>query len=277
MGLERISEKYHEETGLHIDFTRPMTLGDIASWPCWLMWQDILFGHIIIYGPEDLLTAHAPASLREALPELEASRLLLNRGAGLLWALRVTRGVEAPEDSDFVRRNFSKAALSLGDSLLIAYKRHSVSYKGRDKRLRQLAQTESAVQALDLEMLYEEALRFKFRPDAVPSEPNEEALQGLADLWGKVFLQIESKRHLRRWVTLEDYIHWGGLREPEEHMPAKWPRNLARNMQIGLWSWRYPREKLYQRLPVLLGLVAEKPGNWSDASASFLQIWKKMV
>ena len=56
------------------------------------MWYDLLNGHIVIKGPSDILSAHAPAALKKTLPVIEATRLVLNRGAGLLWALRVVRG-----------------------------------------------------------------------------------------------------------------------------------------------------------------------------------------
>jgi hypothetical protein len=78
--LNSISEHYEEEIHIDVDFSRPLTLQDIAQWPHWLMWYDLLNGHIVIKGPADILTRHAPAALKRTLPPIEATRLVLNRG-----------------------------------------------------------------------------------------------------------------------------------------------------------------------------------------------------
>ena len=83
-------------------------------------------------------TIRAPSALHEPLPAIEGARLLLNRGAGLLWAMRVVQGHESPPDVDFVRRNYWKCALALGDALLIAHQRYSTPYSGRDEAFSQL-------------------------------------------------------------------------------------------------------------------------------------------
>jgi len=118
--LDAISEHYEEEIHIDVDFSRPLAIRDIETWPHWLMWYDLLNGHIVIKGPSDILTAHAPAGLKKTLPAIEATRLVLNRGAGLLWALRVVRGAENTPDPDFTRRNYYKCILAMGDGLLIA-------------------------------------------------------------------------------------------------------------------------------------------------------------
>jgi hypothetical protein len=274
--LKAISDRYAEELGIHVDFSRPLTLQDVEKWPHWLMWYDLVQGHVVLKGAPGILRDHAPPALRNPLPLIEATRLLLNRGAGLLWALRVLKGFEKAPDEDFVRRNYYKCALALGDALLMAYGRYTSVYHGRDERFSAVQKDHEAVAAFHLEGLYQEALRFKFRPASCPLEGFDEAqLNRLATLWGKVFLHLEQLRTGRSWPSLTAYTDWQGLREKDQHTPEKLLRNLVRNRQTGQWSWRYPREELYRQLPALLGLTGRALPDWGAASASFLRIWDR--
>jgi len=274
--VHAIAQTYADELKVDVDFSRPLTVRNIERWPRWLMWFDLLHGHVVLKGSEDVLTAHAPAALREPLPAIEATRLLLNRGAGLLWAMSVVLGDAEPPDYDFVRRNYQKCALALGDALMIAYKRFATPYTGRDERLRRLADDVPAVAAFDLASLYREALRFKFLPDGVsPSEPSQAELSELARRWGDVFLHVERMRTGRDWSGLEDYVHWPGVREREQNGLSRWPRNLVRNFQMGTCSAKYPREGLYRQLPRLLGQAGPVPSDRYQAATEFLALWSR--
>ncbi|MEA2038543.1 MAG: hypothetical protein U9N82_01770 [Thermodesulfobacteriota bacterium] len=274
--LDAISEHFEEEIKIDVDFSRPLTLHDVENWPHWLMWYDLLNGHIVIGGPPDILKAHAPAALKETLPAIEATRLVLNRGAGLLWALRVVRGVEKKPDADFIRRNYYKCILAMGDGLLIAHQRFATPYRGRDDRLTLLETDSPEVAAFELGGLYHEALRFKFQPDDLPDpEVGEEKLKDLARRWGDIFLHVEKIRTGRNWVSLTEYSRWRGLREVEQHSIKNLPRNLIRNKQMGILSWKYPRERLYRQLPVLLGLTDQTIPDWPAESGRFLKIWDR--
>ena len=274
--LDVISEHYEEEIHIDVDFSRPLTLHDVETWPHWLMWYDLLNGHIVTKGSSDILTAHAPAGLKETLPAIEATRLVLNRGAGLLWALRVVRGAEKKPDADFTRRNYYKCILAMGDGLLIAHQRFATPYGGRDDRLTRLEADAPEVATFELGALYHEALRFKFNPDALPNtQVEEDQLKDLARRWGEIFLHIERIRTGRNWISLTEYAQWGGLREVEQHAIKNLPRNLIRSKQMGLFSWKYPRERLYRQLPVLLGLTDQVALDWPAESERFLKIWDR--
>jgi len=274
--LDAIRHRYAQQLGIHVDFSRPLTLRDVEGWPTWLVWYDLLNGHVVLKGPADILKRYAPSTLQGTLPVIEATKLLLNRGAGLLWALAVVKGAKTTSEGDFVRRNFYKCALALGDALLIAYERFQTTYFGRDRVLHQVATANPEVAALGLQDLYVKALQFKFRPDAFASEnPSERDLRDLARRWRDVFLHVEKRRTGKSWKDLDAYIRWKGLREPEEHRPKGILRNIVRNHQIGLWSWRYPREWLYRQLPVLLGLTRASVADWPGETTRFLQIWDR--
>jgi hypothetical protein len=274
--LHHIGKSFAQELGIHVDFSRPLTVADVEQWPHWLMWYDLLNGHVVLKGPADILSKHAPPALREPLPAIEGTRLLLNRGTGLLWAMRVVRGVESPPDKDFVRRNYYKCALALGDALLIAHRRYTTAYRGRGFLLADLERSLPDIAALHLTPLYEEALRFKFRPDLVDSHiPTEQALTTLAQVWGSVFLQVETVRTGQVWISFQEYVGWKGIREADQHTFGRLVRNVGRNLQMGRLSWQYPREALYTRLPVLLGLAQTHVQNWSEETAEYLKVWDR--
>jgi hypothetical protein len=274
--LAAVCKRYEAILKVQVDFSRPLTVKNIRRWPHWLMWYDLLNGHVVLTGPPDILSAHAPTLLQKPLPSIEATRLLLNRGAGLLWAMQVVQGLEPPPDLDFVRRNYYKCALALGDALLIVYQRFATPYHGRDLRLIELTQTVKEVAALQLESLYHTALRFKFRPDEVLDIAFDlERLQVLAERWGLVFLHVEQLRTNHPGFSLTDYVKWSGLREPVQQPGIKRLRNWIQNGRLGTWSWRYPREKLYRQLPILLGLTEIPVIDWLEETARFLKIWHR--
>src|SRR5713226_9298010 len=170
--LDGIQHKYEPLLGIQIDFSRPLTVDDVRNWRETVMWSDLLQGHRVLDGPADILTANAPDLRSERLPPIEATRILLNRGAGLLWAQRILRGNEPAQDPDFIRRNYYKCALALGDALLIAHGRFSTPYTRRGERLLKLLGEIPAPVSFDLGGLYGEALTFKFRPGEFPSTPD---------------------------------------------------------------------------------------------------------
>lgn len=272
--LEPLRHRYEAELGIDVDFSRPLTPEDVRAWPHWLMWTDLLAGHRVIVGPKDVLTANAPAVLRQSPPLIEATRLLLNRGAGLLWALRIRRGFLAPRDPDFVRRNAHKCALALGDALIIVHRRHQTPYEGRDALLEQIEREDPQAAALGLMPGYRAALAFRLEPGAAePDSHSVGELEALADLWGRVWLRTEEARTGRAFADAAEYSAWDGIREAEQNSPRRWPRNLLRNAQQGRLSLRYPREFLFRELPRLL--VTERAGTAAlDARAErFLALW----
>ena len=274
--LEGISARYAVELGIHVDFSRPLTEADIRDWPPYLMWHDLLGGHRVLDGPPDVLTRNAPEAVRQPPPVREATRLLLNRGAGLLWALRVERGAEEAPDDDFVRRNYYKCQLALGDAVLLAWGRHQVPYAGRDARLEVLAAEEPAVAALGLLPFYRDALRFKFSPSDFPSgAPGRPALEEAAWLWERVLVAVEKRRTGLSLASGADCAALRGVREPREHTPAGRVRNLARNLLLGRLSTRHPRERLYRELPGLLTVSSRSAPSWQARGARFLAAWKR--
>lgn len=276
--LRPVAEAHTRRLGVDVDFSRPVRPEDLERLPPHLRWQDLLNGHVVIDGPEDILTARAPARLREPLPPIEGTRLLLNRGAGLLWALRVARGEADSPDPDFVRRNFQKCRLALGDAVLIAHRRFQSRCAGRDTALEALAAAVPQVAQLDLMPTYRQALAFKLDPGreadgALAADP-QKALIDLTQGWAQSFLHVESHRTGRSWPSLGAYASWTGLREPGKHRPARWGRNLLLNGKLRRLDLRYPREEVYRGLPRLLSEAANPPPDWAARAEALLRVWR---
>jgi hypothetical protein len=270
-----VTERYAKELGIEVDLSRPVTIADIENWPPWLMWHEFVQGHTVLYGPSDILTGHAPKRVLGPPPAIEALRLLLNRGAGLLWARRVAAGIDPPMDPDFVRRNAHKCAMALGDALTVVHRRHVTAYEGRDLRIAALVHELGLSFSFDLPALYAEALRFRFRPDQASDAPWEELrLRTLARQWAEVLLHVEGVRTGMAWESVSAYCAWSGIREQEMNTCRAIVKNGARNLSAGRLSLRHPREALYRRLPALLLAGTDTPG-WAEKSGLFLALWRR--
>ncbi len=274
--LRTLVRTLEDKLGVHVDFSRPFTLEDIRNWPCELMWKELLEGHRVLWGPENVLTQAAPDRLKEALSEIEASKLLLNRGAGLLRAIRIASGHEPAPDEDFVRRNYFKCALALGDALLIAYGRHQTQYRDRDEAFSGLCRTHETIRRMNLDGIYREALHFKTLPSDFESRQiGLVELNAMTEQWCAVFLHVESVRTGRSWRSAGDYARWGSVREPAQNGPARWVRNLIKNLKVGALSLRYPREEIYRLLPSLLRPERQDPVRWAASSRRLLRRWQE--
>ena len=108
------------------------------------MIQELVHGYFDVAGLKgDELFAGVERRGPEAFPWMEAARLLMNRGAGLIMAME-------SDDERFVVRNINKCILGAGDARLIA--RGAYCWKALDR---------AAALGDDL---YSAAVEWKFRP-----------------------------------------------------------------------------------------------------------------
>lgn len=258
--LSRVTSAHTAAIGVDVEFGRPVTEREMRRWPHWLLWHDVVHGHVVVAGPDDIVRRNVPAHIAGPPPITEASRLLLNRGAGLLRALRIAHGAEASPDEDFVVRNAHKCGQALGDALLISAGCYAPTLAERHVRLRQLLLRTSLSDSAILKW-HERALAFRRDPrHPAPWTSTLAALEELSALWQNVFLEIERLQPAR---------------EPGERHWRLWPRNIVRSLQTGRFSLRHPRERLYQFLPTLLGAPAPD-AQWSQLSARTLALWARV-
>lgn len=272
--LQRVSSKHERILGIAVDFGYPLTVRDVERWPHRLRWFDLFHGHVVLAGDPQILRRHAPAAVAHPVPAGEAAPLLLNRGAGLLWAERVRRGTERAPDPDFVRRNVYKALLAVGDAYLISWGAIEPGHRARRERLRALAHRLPPGDAGAIVAHYADAVTFKLAPDELAPEPVDPALFDAAvALWRGAVLDTESRRHGLDWPSLAAYARWEGPREPAGLLRRL--RFLAANLRDGLLSAASPREPLYRALPELLGAPSTGP-KWDLDSADFLRSWRRV-
>ena len=273
--LGAISARYHRRLGVDVDFSRPYRPSEIAAWRPTLMWHELAAGHVVLKGPASLVDHLCPPIVREAPPATEALRLLLNRGAGLLWALRVMYGCEPAPDPDFVRRNYYKCLLGCGDALLIAHRAYGRSFVSRIDRLKALPAASLGANRAALLEGYEAARQFKLSPDsAEPGPPSIRRLKDAAALWSEALLTVEWVRTGRPWPSVSAYNARSGVRESGSATAGERLRHLARNFRDGQLAAYHPREPLYRQLPALLTVPPRDTTTWPHESARFLNRWR---
>ena len=152
--LNSISSEWHGKLAIDIDFCCVKSMKALCKDADTLMIQELFAGRRIIFGDEHIFD-DAPCRPFSELPWTEAARLLLNRGAGLLFA---RQRASDPSQADFVRRNLHKAALGCGDAILVVHHDYRRTGTERLEALRKYREASWLVPA------YEDALSFKYAP-----------------------------------------------------------------------------------------------------------------
>ena len=116
------------------------------------MVQELVHGYVDVAGASgNELFANIERREPAALPWMEAARLLMNRGVGLLLAME-------RKSAGFVNRNINKCILGAGDALLVS--RGLYRWRAEDRKSELAAQGDDG--------LYARALDWKFRPREEP-------------------------------------------------------------------------------------------------------------
>jgi len=188
--LEPVAAKWSQTLGVDVDFA-VKTPARLKHDEARLMVQELVHGYVDVCGaPGETLFAGLARRAPESLPWMEAARLLMNRGAGLLLAL------EAGRTDDFIARNINKCILGAGDAFLIS----RGLYRWR------VADRVAALAAQGDDRLYRRAVEWKFRPREEPVCDWETA----REVWQGAYLDAISnffdEGHLRR--TLRNAARW---------------------------------------------------------------------
>lgn len=135
--LREVSRKWHAELGIDVDFGPVKNSSELKRSARTLMFQELRHGFVTICGSDDALTGAVPVLAPEQLPLMEAVRLMLNRGMGLLFAGEKLASHSG--DTGFILRNWNKCILGCGDAFLIADKGYLWHVEERRERLLELA------------------------------------------------------------------------------------------------------------------------------------------
>jgi len=245
------------QAGVEVEF-KLASLGELARSPISMFSYDLVQGHRWLVGEPELLadcTHHREAA---AIPLSEATRLLMNRCSGLLFAREKLQKQEFTEaDADFVRRNIAKAELALGDAVLVAHGRYHWSVHERHRRIEALARPGSLPWIDTVRRHHAAGVEFKLHPQRCAARREELAIDHatVAALAEKIWLWLEERRLNTAFRNGRSYAK-SSVRKCGESAPL---RNILVNLKaLGIRpilegrAARHPRERILNVLPLLL-------------------------
>ena len=172
---------------------------------------------------------------------------MLNRCSGLLFAAELLERKEFPaEAADFVARNIAKAQLGMGDACLTMSGQYHWSCLERHERMKHLD-----IPWTDVERHHGAGVEFKLRPKL--STESRAELEGahreVSALALNVWLWLEGRRLAMEYNSAVAYAEHPANKCPETGRTRNALVNLRTFRKL---SWRYPRERLFRALPLLL-------------------------
>lgn len=257
MPLHHLGEQLSPEAGLEVEF-KVLTLSKLRRSPPAMFYYDLVMGHRWLVGDDTLLAGCEHHREANRIPLHEATRLLMNRCSGLLFALeRLQRPGFTSQEADFVGRNLAKAQLAFGDVLLTAHGQYHWSCLERNRRLNTFPFEGELGWARCLVPHHNAGVDFKLHP--IRSTESRDALQErhreLTQLGGKLWLWLESRRLKQRFQNAGAYAHSLTNLCPET---SPWRNRLIHARTFGVSaalaseSCRYPRERLFRSLATAL-------------------------
>jgi len=233
---------------------------EIESWPVSMFSYDLAAGHRLLWGKGPGLTPDAWGLHRfaENIPQAEATRLLMNRCSGLLFAqVRLEQEPFTAAAADFVRRNVAKAQLACGDAILTAFGRYHWSCTERHRRLEALARDKHSPWFDAAVRHHAAGVAFKLHPKsgALPWETLTQAHAEVTAFALKCWLWVEARRLGRPFSSARDYADAGC-----DTCPGTSPLlNVLLNLRADGFRprarpapWRHPRERVLHALALLL-------------------------
>ena len=157
--LDSISAEWGAKLAIDVDFYCVDSVRALCTDASTLMIQELFAGGNVIFGDRDVFRG-VPIRPFSEIPWTEGARLLLNRGAGLLFARQRSKD---PSQADFVRRNIHNAALGCGDAILVVHHDYRRTGSERLEALRKYHEASWLVPA------YQAALDFKYNPAPGPA------------------------------------------------------------------------------------------------------------
>lgn len=236
------------------------SLSEIASRPTGMFLYDLAAGHRLLWSNPSAAPGASldPHRNPENIPQAEATRLLMNRCSGLLFArARFAERPFTPSAADFVGRNIAKAQLAFGDALLAANGRYHWSCRERHRRLADLAQGKHSPWLDGVLRHHAIGLEFKLHPQ-IAAISHDKLFEQHTDVTAfalKCWLWLEARRLGRVFPTIRTYAD-----DPGNKCPGTSPfLNVILNLRadgfrvhVDPRPWRHPRERVFDSLALLL-------------------------
>ncbi len=223
-----------------------------------MAYYDLLTGHRWLLGDDRLFKDCQSRDSAADLPISEATRLMMNRCSGLLFAReKLAQKIFAPADADFVCRNLAKLQLALGDAMLIAWGRYHWSCVERHQRLLKLPPDESFPGFSRIREHHAIGVDFKLHPYRSQASRTElqAQLREISAVALQVWLWLESRRLGRRFDSPIDYAASPANKWPK----TSWWRNCLSNVKMfgpmvamRMLNIRHPRERVLNALALML-------------------------
>ena len=213
-----------------------------------MMFYDLVVGHRVIFGPEDYLNEYSSLADPKTIAAIEATRLLWNRGTGLLYS---RADLEQEQDLSVVHRNQSKAKLALGDALLTLRGKYRPFARERHQLLSQFEDVDDRI--IELHAV---GVEFKLNPTEYSSiEEHHRIQKELTELWLSCFLRAESSRLEYTFDTSKAYANYPGKLYPEHRTLKNLCLSFRDRIKRGGYTHPvrdYPRGALQRALVLLL-------------------------
>jgi hypothetical protein len=255
--LDHLAEQLSLDAGIHVEF-KCDSIRRLNQNPVSMFTYDLVAGHRVISGKEDLFQDCQHHLDAADIPLSEATRLLFNRCTGLLLVReKLAQQSITPQDADFIGRNLAKAQLALGDAILAVYAKYHWSCEERNRRLMLLSFFEPPPNFCEIKTHHEAGVAFKLHPRRSfgAAEEFESLHRELSRLSSDLWFWLESIRLQEPFFTPRDYSLYRSNKCPESR---PWRNYLLNLKTFGLnaisdaLAWRYPRERLFNALPLLL-------------------------
>ena len=250
--VHHVAEELTASAGIEVEF-KLLSLQKLQQSPVTMFYYDLIAGHRLVQGSDTWLASCEHHRSAHRLPLYEATRLLMNRCSGLLYAQeKLARPNFSSEDSDFVGRNLAKAKLALGDVVLAMRGQYHWSCRERQKRLRKLEAEDPSLSSIV--PLHAQGVDFKLHPikDQRPAAAFRAELDFLKDLARELWLALEFRRLNKLFNRIPDYCFSAENKCPETDPSRNRLINARRFGLREILNVRYPRERLLNTLPLLL-------------------------
>ena len=239
-----------------------------------MFYYDLVVGHRWVIGNDTLLAGCDHHRDAARIPLHEATRLLMNRCCGLLFAAeRLQRPDFSAADADFVTRNLAKAQLAFGDVVLVTQGQYHWSCQERQRRLLALPAAAAPAWLAAIQHEHTPGVAFKLHPG--PATESRDALlarhTALLELARQLWLWLENRRLGTVYTTGREYAASRRNKCPETPAWRNWLINARDFHRVN--STRYPREQLLE----LLAAWLEEPqsGNLPGHVAAIEPLWRR--
>lgn len=289
--LHVLGEILTPQAGVEVEF-RITSRDELGRGVTTMFAYDLVSGHRQLGGAADLLAGCDHHRDATRIPLVEATRLMMNRCSGLLFARQKLAKPEfTAADADFVQRNIAKAQLAFGDAWLVTHALYHHSARERHQRLLRIAENEPGEWLHDMIEHHAAGLEFKLHPER--STASRDTLQVLhariAPFAERLWLRLEARRLCASFASAGDYAQ-----SPVDKCPETSPaRNVLVNAKVlRTCGHRHPRERVLHALtlllwepatlttPALLARVQRElrtsASTFADLVAAYRELWAKV-